>query len=286
MSSRPQGSGAGLEDPRTEPAAAPAGEQGGSTMIEIRRLAKSFGSKMALRGVDLDVLTGESVVILGPNGAGKTTLIRILSGLSKATAGTAIIGGLDLARHAEGVRRYLGVVTHAPLLYDNLTGEENLRFFARLYDLRRPAQRIVDLLEQVGLSRRRQDLVRTYSRGMVQRLAIARALLHDPPVLLLDEPDTGLDPQAAEMLHSMLVRLGGSAATIVSGAGDRISVGRTIVTVTHNLEHGLAIADRVAILVNGRIKYHAGVRGLAASDLRHLYDECCGLAQRDGRTGA
>ncbi len=284
MSSHPHGPGV-LATPPSEPATPPAEAQAGSTMIEIRRLVKSFGSKMALRGVDLDVLTGESVVIFGPNGAGKTTLIRILSGLSKATAGTATIGGLDLATHAEGVRRYLGVVTHAPLLYEHLTGEENLRFFARLYDLRQPAGRIHDLLEQVGLSRRRQDLVRTYSRGMVQRLAIAWALLHDPPVLLLDEPDTGLDPQAAEMLHGMLVRLGGSAATIVSGAGDRATVGRTIVTVTHSLEHGLAIADRVAILVNGRIKCHAAAQGLAASDLRHLYDECCGLAQGDRRTG-
>ncbi len=252
-----------------------AGANGAATMIELRKLTKAFGSKMVLRGIDLTVATGESLVIFGPNGAGKTTLIRILCGLSRATGGTAQIGGINLATHADSVRRYLGVVSHAPLLYDSLTGEENLRFFARMYGLHHPQERIQSLLEQVGLAHRRNDLVRTYSRGMVQRLAIARSLLHDPPVLLLDEPDTGLDPQAAEMLHNLLMRLSNSTAAIKGAQGEAV-IGRTIITITHNLERGLAIANRVAILSNGRLAYEAEAAGLTPAAFRPVYDQYVG----------
>jgi heme exporter protein A len=277
-------------------------------MIELRKLTKSFGSKYALRGVNLRVMPGESLVIFGPNGAGKSTLIRILSSLSRPTSGTVHIGGLDLATHADGIRRHLGVVSHAPLLYDNLTAEENLRFFAGLYGMSQPEPRITLLLTQVGLTTRRGDLVRTFSRGMVQRLAIARALLHDPQVLLLDEPDTGLDPQAAEMLHDLLVQVSrgdtgtrghgdtetrGHGDTETRGHGDTESGGttgqratrphadsptpsraqRTLVTVTHSLERGLAIADRMVILANGRLVFEADARGMTAADFRPLYDQ-------------
>ena len=244
-------------------------------MIDVRNLTKSFGSKYALRGVNLRVMPGESLVLFGPNGAGKTTLIRILSSLSRPSSGSVHIGGLNLATHSDGIRRYLGVVSHAPLLYDSLTAEENLAFFARLYDLQEPAARIAAMLEQVGLTGRRGDLVRTFSRGMLQRLAIARALLHDPEVLLLDEPDTGLDPQAAEMLHGLLTELSGRSA-----AGDgRAGAGptkRTIVTITHSLERGLAIADRVIILAAGRIAFEADVRGMTPAEFRPLYDKYVG----------
>jgi heme exporter protein A len=279
-------------------------------MIELHKLTKAFGSKVALRGVDLRVAAGESLVIFGPNGAGKSTLIRILSSLSRPSGGMVRIGGYDLATHAEGIRRYLGVVSHAPLLYDSLTAEENLRFFGRLYGVANLEARIGDMLSQVGLTHRRGDLVRTFSRGMVQRLAIARALLHDPQLLLLDEPDTGLDPQAAEMLHGLLTRLskgvreqgsmgagargrGGAEEQGSMGAGERGSGGaggeagqarphahtptppltkRTIVTVTHSIERGLAIADRVIILADGRIVFDADARGMTAAEFRPLYD--------------
>ncbi len=241
----------------------------GPAMIELRKLTKAFGSKTALRGIDLRVAAGESLVIFGPNGAGKTTLIRILASLSRPTSGKVLIGGLDLATHADGIRRYLGVVSHAPLLYDSLTAEENLRFFARLYDLVNPQARIAEMLALVGLSGRRHDLVRTFSRGMVQRLAIARALLHDPQVLLLDEPDTGLDPQAAEMLHGLLVRLSREAASTPDAM-------RTIVTVTHSIERGLAIADRAVILAGGRIVFEGPTAGMTATDFRPLYDRYVG----------
>jgi heme exporter protein A len=266
-------------------------------MIELRKLTKSFGSKYALRGVDLRVMPGESLVIFGPNGAGKSTLIRILSSLSRPTSGSVHIGGLDLATHADGIRRHLGVVSHAPLLYDSLTAEENLRFFAGLYGMSQPEPRITMLLGQVGLITRRGDLVRTFSRGMVQRLAIARALLHDPQVLLLDEPDTGLDPQAAEMLHDLLVQVsrgekgtrGRGDAETESGdtTGQRVTrphadtptpsrAQRTLVTVTHSLERGLAIADRMVILANGRLVFEADARGMTAADFRPLYDQYVG----------
>ena len=269
-----------------------------TAMIELRKLTKSFGSKYALRGVNLRVMPGESLVIFGPNGAGKSTLIRILSSLSRPTSGSVHIGGLDLATHADGIRRHLGVVSHAPLLYDSLTAEENLRFFAGLYGMSQPEPRITLLLTQVGLTTRRGDLVRTFSRGMVQRLAIARALLHDPQVLLLDEPDTGLDPQAAEMLHDLLVQVSrgdtetrghGDAETESGGTtGQRVTrparrhaphphpAQRTLVTVTHSLERGLAIADRMVILANGRLVFEADARGMTAADFRPLYDQYVG----------
>ncbi len=245
-------------------------------MIEVRNLVKSFGAKYALRGVNLRVMPGESLVLFGPNGAGKSTLVRILSSLSRPTGGTVQIGGLDLLKHADGIRRYLGVVSHAPLLYDSLTAEENLRFFAGLYGMQQPEERIKAMLQRVGLWPRRADLVRTFSRGMVQRMAIARALLHDPELLLLDEPDTGLDPQAAEMLHGLLSELSGRSS--IRGGQGTVERPRTIVTVTHSIERGLAIADKVVILANGRVAYEAPVDGMTASEFRPIYDEYCGPA--------
>jgi ABC-type multidrug transport system ATPase subunit len=251
----------------TTPAPARA-EAGGTPMIALRNLTKAFGSKVALRGVNLTVMPGESMVIFGPNGAGKSTMIRILCALSRPTSGTVQIGGLDLRKHAEGIRVYLGVVSHAPLLYDSLTAEENLHFFGRLYGMSAPDERIAEMLQRVGLHQRRKDLVRNYSRGMVQRLAIARALLHDPEILLLDEPDTGLDPQAAEMLHRLLEELSGRTAM------DQRR--RTIVTVTHNLERGLAVADRLVIMANGRVAYEGMTEGMSPETLRGLYDQHAG----------
>ena len=147
-------------------------EDGGTPMIALRGLTKAFGSKVALRGVNLTVMPGESLVIFGPNGAGKSTMIRILCALSRPTSGAVQIGGLDLRTHAEGIRKYLGVVSHAPLLYDSLTAEENLQFFGQLYGMKAPDERIAEMLERVGLHSRRKDLVRNFSRGMVQRLAM------------------------------------------------------------------------------------------------------------------
>ena len=193
--------------PATGAQAAPADDTAGIPMIEVRKLTKAFGSKYALRGVNLRVMPGESVVLFGPNGAGKTTLIRILCSLSRPSSGTVHIGGLDL-RKACGRHPALpgGRVARAPALRQPDRGGEPA-LLRGLYGMARPEKRIAEMLERVGLLQPPQRSRAHLLRGMVQRLAIARALLHDPEIMLLDEPDTGLDPQAAEMLHGLLIEL-------------------------------------------------------------------------------
>ncbi len=149
---------------------------------------------------------GEYVTLVGPNGAGKTTLLRILATLIRPTSGTVRIAGMDVARAGPEIRRYIGFLSHRTLLYEDLTAEQNLRFYARLYGIPDASARMDELLQRVGLADRRHDLVRTFSRGMQQRLAVARALIHCPSILLLDEPYTGLGPDAAGALQSLLER--------------------------------------------------------------------------------
>jgi heme exporter protein A len=226
-------------------------------MIQVRKLVKAFGNRAVLKGVDLDVAAGEFLTLVGPNGAGKTTLMHVLSTLSRPTGGLVRIAGYDLADGAIEVRRQIGLVSHKTLLYDDLSAEENLRFYARMYDVPGARTRIETVLRRVGLWGRQRDPVRTYSRGMQQRLAIARAMLHDPPILLLDEPDTGLDQHAAAMLTELLHEVGATR--------------RTVLMTTHNLERGLELGDRVAILARGRIAYQASKTELEASQIRNIY---------------
>jgi heme exporter protein A len=209
-----------------------------STLIETKGLVKSFGLRPALRDVNFNVGSGTIVALLGPNGSGKTTLLRLLSGLSRPTAGSITVGGWNLPREVAAVRAQLGVVAHLPLLYDDLTAAENLHFFAKLYSLQQPASRIATVLDRVGLTRRANELVRTFSRGMQQRLAIARAILHDPAVLLLDEPYTGLDVSGAEMLDGLLK--------------ERKDANRTLILSLHDLSRA-ADADQVIILSRGNV---------------------------------
>jgi len=217
-------------------------------MIETHSLTRSFGPRTALAGVDLSVSAGEFVTLVGPNGAGKTTLLRILATLTRPTSGSVRIAGLDPARAGEGVRRKIGFLSHRTLLYDDLTAEQNLRFAARMYDLADSSARIDQLLEQVGLATRRSDLVRTFSRGMQQRLSLARAVLHRPEVLLLDEPYTGLDPHAAQVLSDLLHQLAGE--------------GCTILLTTHDLARGLELGQRVLVLARGRLVYDQPARAI------------------------
>ena len=212
-------------------------------MIEARALVKTFGLKPVLRGIDLELAPGEFVALMGPNGAGKTTLLRVLATLSKPTFGQVRVAGYPLPAGAEHVRRRLGVVSHHPLLYGDLTAEENLEFYARMYGVRPAGPRIRDVLEQVGLAARRRDPVRTFSRGMQQRLAIGRAVLHDPEVMLFDEPYTGLDQEASAMLDGVLQSVAAK--------------GRTVLMTTHDLARGFALADRVLILSRGVIAFSA-----------------------------
>ncbi|HDQ70968.1 MAG TPA: heme ABC exporter ATP-binding protein CcmA [Chloroflexi bacterium] len=213
-------------------------------MIEVHNLTKSFGPHTALQDVTFSIETGASVTLVGPNGAGKTTLLRILATLSRPSGGTIRVGGLDIAEQNHAVRQCIGFLSHKPLLYEDLTAEENLRFYARMYNLGDIQERVETLLDRVELLRRRDDLVRTFSRGMQQRLSVARALLHRPQVLLLDEPYTGLDSDAVQMLLDLLQDLSSD------GSGEC-----TLLLTTHNLAQGLRTGRRVMILHRGRLVY-------------------------------
>ena len=233
-------------------------------MIQVRGLIKSFGDHVVLQGIDLDVSKGECLALVGPNGAGKTTLLRILATLSRPTAGSVRVAETSLEDGAIPVRRQIGFLSHEPLLYGDLSAEENLRFYGRMYDVADLERRISELLHKVGLERSRHDLVRTFSRGMKQRLAIARALLHDPPVLLLDEPYTGLDRQAARMLDAVLEDAGLSS--------------RTVVLTTHNLERGLGMCRRVALLIGGRIVHQVDEADWDLDSFQKVYEERSGAS--------
>lgn len=206
-------------------------------MIEIRGLTKAFGSRTALAGIDLDIAAGERVLLVGPNGAGKTTLLRILASLARPTRGTVRIAGQASATPA--ARRMIGYLSHASMLYDDLTARQNLRFYARMYGIPDAASQVEALLVAVGLARRANDLVRTYSRGMQQRLAVARAVLHHPRLLLLDEPYTGLDTASTEALTAYL-------QTLLQG-------GRTLIVATHHPAEEGRLAERVVVLRAGRV---------------------------------
>ena len=232
-------------------------------MIEVKKLVKRFGPKMVLRGMDFQVSQGEFVALLGPNGAGKTTFLRILASLSRPTMGEVKIAGYYLPNQASAVRRRLGVLSHLPLLYSDLSAESNLQFYGRMYSLPDLSARIDEILDVVGLAPRRRDLVRTFSRGMQQRLAIGRAVLHDPDVLLLDEPYTGLDQDACEMLDTVLQKV----------ATD----GRTIVMTSHDLARTAEVASRFDVLSRGVIvasqsQAEVGVDGLLSFYRRALQD--------------
>ncbi|MCS6827819.1 MAG: ABC transporter ATP-binding protein [Caldilinea sp.] len=230
-----------------------------SGLIVARNIVKRYGRKRVLNGVEMCVPQGQVMALLGSNGAGKSTLLRIISGLTKPDRGEVLLGGVSTSKAGHEIRRYIGLVAHAPLLYDNLSAWDNLHFFARLYDIQQPAVRVEAVLRAVDLWTRRNDPVRTYSRGMTQRLAIGRAILHDPPVLLLDEPDTGLDPSSAETL-AQLIRM------LSSGR-------RAILLTTHNLERAVAWADSISLLADGKIIWSTATEGLTSEKLRQVMTE-------------
>jgi heme exporter protein A len=207
-------------------------------LLAASGLERSFGPLRALRGVDLRVSAGEALVVAGPNGAGKTTLLRVLAGLARPNSGEVRVLGRRLERSAPEARRPIGFVSHQSLLYDDLTVRENVVLAARLYHVRDPATAAAQALEAVGLGDRADDRPRGLSRGLLQRASIARALVHQPRVLLLDEPFTGLDAPAAERLRSLL--------------RERLQAGMGLVLVTHHLDEAWEIATRVGVLVGGR----------------------------------
>jgi heme exporter protein A len=211
---------------------------GGAQALEIKDLTRSFGARKALDGVTLDLPSGAFLSIFGPNGAGKTTMLRVLTTLMPPSKGSVRVVGLDVGEDAVELRTRIGLISHNPLLYPDLTAEENLRFFAEMYVLDEPTARIEELLVSVELDHRRHDTVRTFSRGMLQRLSIARALLHKPDILFLDEPYSGLDPHAMDILDSLIAA---------------VRAEHTFVMVSHDLEKGLELCTHALILARGRV---------------------------------
>ncbi len=222
---------------------------------------KSFGERRALDGVDLRLDEGERLAVLGPNGAGKTTLLRMLATLLRPERGELTIAGERLPQGARRARGLIGYVGHDPLVYLDLTALQNLELYADLYGLARPRERILAMLEEVGLLARAYDSVRTFSRGMAQRLGLARALLHGPSLLLLDEPYAGLDALGAALLDRVLADREG---------------GRSAVMVTHEVERAVALADRVVVVRAGRIALEEPTADLDPAAFRARYQALVG----------
>lgn len=209
--------------------------------IAVEALEKSYRDWPVLWDLDLTVPWGESLVLFGANGVGKTTLLRILSTSVRPDAGTVRVAGRDLLRQTSEARRRIGVVGHRSFLYEDLTPRENLTYYARLYDVSDREMRVKAALERVGLSSRADHRVRALSNGMQKRAAIARAILHQPDVLLLDEPEAGLDSDSRRMLGELL-------AEWTAG-------GRSAILTTHDVDLGLAWGNRAAVLAGGRVTF-------------------------------
>jgi heme exporter protein A len=222
-------------------------------LIEVHQLCKRYGKTEALRDVSLAVEKRTFLTLFGPNGAGKTTLIQILATLSRPTSGYITISGFNPETDGNDVRKKIGVVSHHSFLYQSLTAYENLKFYGQMFGGVHVKETIESLLHEVGLFSRMHDAVRTFSRGMQQRLSIARALLHNPPILLLDEPYSGLDYAAINMLQHIF----------------EISrqEGRTILLTTHNIDRGLEQSDKVGVLVEGRLVYTGTANSIDRSRL-------------------
>ena len=227
--------------------------------MSIVGLKKTYGLKPILRGIDLTVKQGERVAILGSNGTGKTTLLRILAGLTKPSAGTITVAGLDMLQDAQAIRQRVGFVAHQSYLYEELTALENLLFFGRMYNVPQAQERAVTLIQRVGLEKRMRERISTFSRGQVQRLSWARALLHMPQLLLLDEPDTGLDQEGQTLIDALLQ--------------EHTERGGTTLFTTHQLERALNLGTHIVLLNKGRVVYRHETPSLLLEELQHAYQQ-------------
>lgn len=231
----------------------------GSSIIDTSGLGKRFGRLYALRSITLSVESGEFITIFGRNGAGKTTFLRIISSLVRSYTGTVRLFGEDLQKAEEGTRARIGFLSHESLLYRDLTVTENLTFFAKLYGIHPVAERVERLVARVGLEEKNAVAVRSLSRGMKQRLSLARAFIHQPQLVLLDEPYTGLDEQACDILDDVLDEF-------VAGGG-------TVVLTTHNIERGLKRSHRVVVFERGSVVHQTPTSGIDPEQFRRKYRE-------------
>ncbi len=229
-------------------------------IIIIRNLNKEFGKKKALIKINLTLKEGDFLTIFGPNGAGKTTLIRIISTIISPTSGEIEINNKKLSQDPLEIRQQIGLVSHNPFLYGDLTAYENLLFYGEMFNLKRVKERADQLLKKVGLSHRKFDLVRTFSRGMLQRLSIARALLHNPSILLLDEPYTGLDPLATQIFDEIINSLKKERC-------------HTFIMTSHDLEKGFLFSNRLAILVDGNLVFETDQKKISPENFKKIYWE-------------
>lgn len=226
--------------------------------IEVQNVHKAFGPSVALRDVSFSLGWGRVLALFGHNGAGKSTLLRTLATLLRPDAGEVRLAGLDAWRSGNAVRASVGYVGHQPLLYEDLSARENLSFYARLYRLSDAGQRVERVIQQVGASSWAHRLVRTLSNGMQKRVAIARAILHQPPVLLLDEAETGLDASGLSLLEEVVRTVAGAGASVI--------------LTTHSLDRGLSLATDVAVLSRGRMALAGRADAITAGDVLAVYD--------------
>ena len=232
--------------------------QSGPPLVEVGELTRAFGSRLAVAGVTFSLAAGECLALFGPNGAGKTTLLRVLAGLLKPTSGMARISGITLPGGAQA-RQRVGLISHHTMLYDALSPRENVSFAARLYGIRQPRARVEDALQRMSMLERADTPVRSLSRGMQQRVSIARAMVHSPQIVLADEPYSGLDDSGARALTMLLREL--------------LAAGTSIIIVTHNLLEGLSLATYAAIMERGKFARYDDAARLDVGSYNALYRE-------------
>jgi len=228
-----------------------------ASFIKLDKVKKSYGHIDALKGVSFSLEKGDFLSIFGPNGAGKSTLLKILSAQTRPTNGKVYFAGIDLSKQPNEFRKTFGVISHLPFLYENLSAFDNLKFYAKIYGVDNIEIKVEDILKKVELLGRKNDYVRGYSRGMLQRLSIARALIHDPEIILLDEPYTGLDQHASYILTNIL--------------REQFKNNKTIIMVTHNLSRGYDLGSKIAIMKKGEVVMFENKENIPENQFEDIY---------------